>query len=66
MKIHALTVVLESNVDDDDMQPLIDAIMHIRGVLSVSPQVVDSSLWTATMRVKNEVREKLYKVIEEL
>lgn len=65
-RIHALTVTLEENIREDDIQPLIAAIMQLRGVLSVSPHVADVALHTATMRVKNDLRERLYKVIEEL
>lgn len=59
-----LTVVLEENIRDDDAQPLMDAIQHLRGVLSVTGNVSDHALHTAQQRAKHEFRRKLFAALD--
>jgi len=66
MSTHALTVTLETNVHEEDIQPLIDAIRMMRYVADVTTHDVDINLRTAQVRVAMAVREKLYKLAEEL
>lgn len=67
-RIHSLIVVLEKDVRDDDIQPLLTAIEQIRGVLRVDPnvRVGSSDVFVAEARLKDRVREQLWKLIEEL
>lgn len=58
-----LTVALEKNIRSDDAQRLIDAIGMLRGVLKVEPNVADGSTYTAEMRVRNELGEKLFAIL---
>lgn len=62
-RICTLTVALEEDTRIDDIQPLIDAIKHLRGVLDV--EAVDSSpdIWTAHMRAKHELGQKIWEVL---
>lgn len=59
----SLTVVLAHDTRDDDAEPLINAIRHLRGVLSVTGNVVDPLTHVAEIRVRNELEDKLWRVL---
>ncbi len=61
----AFTVILEENMREDDAQPLMDAIRHLRGVISVKGNVVDIDLSIAEARIRRELKAKLLKAFEE-
>jgi hypothetical protein len=56
-RIKGLTVVLESNIRDDDAQPIIDAIKQIRGVVSVATLVQNIDHLMAKEQVKAEIKK---------
>ena len=58
-RIGALTVVLKHDIRDDYAKGLIDAIMYMRGVLSVQPHVADVSDHIAQVRVRTQLLAKL-------
>jgi hypothetical protein len=58
-----LTVALAKDMRSDDAEALINAIMMLRGVLKVEPNVADSDDWTAEMRVRQELGAKLLEII---
>ena len=62
-RIHALTVVLDHEVRDDDLESTINAIRHIRFVMKVVPQVADPDLYAVEMRVRRELGDKLHAVL---
>jgi hypothetical protein len=62
-RLNALTIVLENDMRDDDAESLIKAIHMLRGVLSVTPNVVDFQDHVAHMRVRREMGDKLANVI---
>ena len=45
-RIHALTVTLDADVREDDVEPIVNAIRQIRHVLSVDQHVSDISQHT--------------------
>lgn len=51
-RIHTLTVVLEKDMRDDDVESLKSAIGHMRGVLSVDGEVSDIVSHMAEDRAK--------------
>jgi hypothetical protein len=63
-RYYALTVVLDSNIREDDAQEIIDAIKVIGGVLSVAPEVSDIETYAALERARRELLTKLLKVLE--
>ena len=63
-RINALTVVLDHDYRDDDIESLILAIMQFQGVISVKGNVADIVSHTAEMRVKTELRTALFKLLE--
>jgi argininosuccinate lyase len=60
-----LTVVLERDLKDEDAEPLIEAIKQFRGVLSVTPNVVDTTALFAEERARSALHEKLLRVLHE-
>lgn len=62
-RIHALTVVLEENVREDDAQEIINAIGMIRRVLEVKAHVTDVAQYTSDVRARHELGMKLADVI---
>lgn len=62
-RYHTLTVVLEHDFKDEDADALMDAIRHIRGVLSVDGVVADFDSHMAEARAKSDLGQKLWEVI---
>lgn len=63
-RFNALTVVLEKDIREDDAQALIAAISQLRGVATVTGNVVDNL--TASVertRARIEIGEALWKVL---
>ena len=62
-RIHALTVILDQDVRDDDVQPVIDAIRMVKHVISVEPHVTSLVDHSARIRVRTDLTTKLYDVL---
>lgn len=62
-RFNTITVSLEHDIREDDAETLISAICQLRGVLSVSGNVSDSSAWCAEARVRSELSKKLWSVL---
>lgn len=63
-RYNALLVVLEQDIRDDDAEATIAAIRQIKGVLDVTPNVVDSGDYiVAEMRVRHELGQRLWQVL---
>ena len=62
-RIHSLTVVLDHNIRDDDVQCIVDAIKMIRCVGEVVPQVADGDAWMAESGAKQDWSTMLYYVL---
>ena len=64
-RIHALTVALSTDVREDDVQPLIDAVKQLRGVAGVTAAVVDVTDYSARMRADMDWRNKLIDLLKQ-
>ncbi len=62
-RIHSVTVVLDKDIRIDDAEHLFNAIRMIRHVLSVTPNIVDSTSWMAEERANEAWRKKLHELI---
>lgn len=62
-RYNALTVVLDHDYRDDDARVIIAAIMQLRGVRSVNPEVANIGDHIARMRVRDELGTKLMDVL---
>jgi predicted proteasome-type protease len=65
-RVHALTVVLDRDMRDDDVQVVIDAIKMIKFVASVGAHVTDVSDYSARERAKSDIEMKLQHAIYEI
>ena len=66
-RFNALTVVFEQSLREEDVKPMMDAILMIRGVLSVEGvQPENISDYVADIRAKHEIRQKLYDLANSL
>ncbi len=62
-RIKGCWVAFESDIREDDVQPLIEAIKRLRGVLAVEESVADSDDWMNRERIRRELGEKLWAVL---
>jgi len=61
--IYALTVVLEKDIRDDDIEAITNAIRMLRGVLDVTNHISDPSTYVAEARARRELGDKLWEVL---
>ena len=59
-RYNSLTVVLETDIRDDDAKVILSAISQLRGVLSVSGNVSDLVMHVAQTRARRELEEKMW------
>jgi hypothetical protein len=62
-RFNTLIVVLENEMRSDDASSLMEAITHMRGVLSVSGNVADFSEHMAIERAKRDLGQKLIDIV---
>lgn len=62
-RISSLTVVLDQDYREDDIETLINAIKLFGNVLDVVPGLTDPSQYIAERRVKTELQCKLWEVL---
>jgi hypothetical protein len=63
-RYHSLQVVLDEDVRSDDIESLIAAIAHFKGVIGVSGMVADPQSFMAEQRVRVALRKKLWDVVK--
>ena len=60
----SFTVVLDANLSEEQMMPLLAAVGQLRGVLSVHGGPVDTlAEHVASERIRREIGDKLYAVV---
>lgn len=64
-RYNALVVVLEEDIREDDAEGLINAIRHLRGVLSVEGNVRSIESSVAEQRARNTLKSKLWEALKE-
>ncbi len=62
-RYHALTVILEKDIRDDDAECILNAIKMIKGVINVKPIVSNPTSWMAEERAKRELGQKLLEIV---
>lgn len=65
-RIKALTISLDKDYRDDDVEAIINAIKMVRGVADVSPILATSDDWLARSRVRHELSTALGKFWDEI
>ena len=64
-RINGLFVALDEDIREDDVKPIIDAIMQIKHVVNVQKNVSDVCEWIGYSRIKNGLLEKITKLFNE-
>jgi len=62
-RYHALTVVLDRDIREDDAEPILAAIQMIKGVQSVTPHVADLGEHVARERIRIEIGQKIWNIL---
>lgn len=62
-RVKGFYVALEKDIKTDDFETIKNAVMALRGVMSVEVSVDDSDDWMNRERVKFELRQELWEVI---
>lgn len=63
-RLKGVTVVFDRDIREDDAQSIIDAIRMLRHVADVIPSVNVMGDEMARIRVRNEIREKLWEALK--
>lgn len=63
-RLKGLTVAFSHDIREDDAQAIIDAISMIKGILDVQPIKNTGDEWIIESRIKSELREKMFKILE--
>lgn len=64
-RIRSLTVILDHDIREDDVAVIVQAVKQIRHVDSVKLGTLDNSEIFARIRIKRELIDKLYGVLED-
>ncbi len=59
-RFSTLVVVLDDDIHEDDADRLVDAILWLKGVTSVKRSVTNLEDYAARVRVKSDIREKIF------
>lgn len=64
-RIKGFFVTLDSDIRIDDVQPIMNAILQLKHVIAVEPNVGNHNDWMNRERVKMELRAKLWEVLDD-
>lgn len=64
-RINALTVVLEKDIREDDVELITNAIRMLKYVLSVNTNVSDINSHIAYQRARYDIQDKLFEALKE-
>lgn len=65
-RINSFTVVLDHDIRDDDLDPILNAVRCLRHVLSVTPHVTKITDHVAAERIRREYRHQLLEAIDRI
>lgn len=63
-RVRHLTITLDEDLRVDDLEPIVSAIRHIRGVAGVEQHVVRMEDHLARQAVRAEVQQKLHEAVD--
>lgn len=62
-RIHSVTVVLDKDYRDDDLEALMTALKMLKGVIAVEPHVADPVTMMAYARARHDLSDKIWEVL---
>ena len=61
---HSVTLILENDLSEDEMQEFCRSLWWIRGVIKAVPNATDITLVMAHQRAKREISKKLWDALD--
>lgn len=65
-RLNGLVVAFENDIREDDAQSIIDAILMIKGVASVTANTVQHDDYILRSRIKAEIEKALYEAFQKV
>lgn len=65
-RVHSLTLILDRDIREDDIESLVQALYHLKHVIQVDKNVSNIESHMAEGRAKWELRRQLVQVMKEL
>jgi len=65
-KVKGFTVTLEKDISIDDVEVILNAVKMIKGIAHVEHSISTPNDHFARQRVKMEIREKMWNIIENM
>lgn len=62
-RIFALNVLLDQDIRDDDVEPIINAIKMIKHVQRVEKNISDIEVWAGEERARQKLGQQLWEVL---
>lgn len=63
-RVHALTVILDKEYREDDVQHIVDAIKMTKGVLDVQEHITNPDVYYAQETAKNDLRSQILEILK--
>lgn len=63
-RLNGFIVVLEQDIREDDAEAILTALMQVRGVLTVTPNVAGPDEAIAEERIRSEMRDKVFQFLK--
>jgi len=63
-RLKGVVVTFDRDIREDDAEYILNAIRMIKGVIDVTPNVLNSDDHINRMRIENEIREKLWQAFK--
>jgi hypothetical protein len=66
-RIHSITIALEKDIREDDIESLIQALKHFRYVIDVKPNICDAKTHSFVLeeRLRREYEKRLWNALNE-
>ena len=63
-RVRSITVALSRDMREDDVEYLVNLIGSLKNVEMITTNIVGGNEWATEERVRRELRDKLFKVLE--
>lgn len=64
-RIKGLTIALDRDYRDDDVQAIVDAIMMIKGVQAVKKSVANHEDWINRVQIRTDIQRRLFDALKD-
>ncbi|MEM5624004.1 hypothetical protein AAHB47_01495 [Bacillus wiedmannii] len=64
-RVNGLIVSLDSDIREEDVEVIVNAIKMIKGVQDVGVNIIEHKDWLNRTKIRHQLQNKVYKAIEE-